>query len=34
MYKSKLDPMFNQAPYHEDIWGSGGMDPCIPSLGQ
>jgi len=25
--------MFNLAPHHEDVWGSGGIAPCILNLG-
>jgi hypothetical protein len=31
--KDKVIPMLNQAPHHEYVWGSGGIDPRIFNLG-
>jgi hypothetical protein len=31
--KGKFVPVLNQAPRHEDVWGSGGIAPCILNLG-
>jgi hypothetical protein len=31
--KGKVVPVLNKVPFHEDIWGSGGIAPCILNLG-
>jgi hypothetical protein len=30
--KGKAVPVLNQVLRHEDVWGSGGVAPCIPNL--
>jgi hypothetical protein len=30
--KSKVIPVFHKAPYHEDVYGSGGIPPCNCNL--
>jgi hypothetical protein len=31
--KGQVFPVHNQGPYHEDIWESGGIAPCIHNHG-
>ena len=33
MYRGKVAPVTNYAPYHDDVWGSGGTASVVLSLG-
>ena len=33
MYRGKVPPVTNYAPYHDDVWGSGGTASVVLSLG-